>query len=435
MRWRSHTSPRLGASCSVMPKSHIATDECGAPEFFGAGLKLVGLPGAGAKITPDALAAALKGYGGHSPHQMIASALSLTQASEAGTVYRPDEIAALCAIAHERVLAVHMDGARLANALVRFEVTPAQMTWRSGIDVLSFGATKAGALAAEAVVFFDTARAAFFAERRKRAGHLLSKHRFLAAQFDAALAEDRWLKLARHANAMADRLAQKLAPSASLRLGPWKPISSSSLCHAPSTHGSRPRAPATTCGRAKVWKSTLIASWCGSLPRSRPGRMRWIASLLCAKNSDRAQAAPQFASKVVRARASIGARCGGGFRAGQRNRGRGIVLVAAGRCAKPRASAVAADATPGIITSHEVTRIARSAGFSRWRRRCAKARPTCCARWIFAASSCASWSMRARRDPRRQQDRRRPRFLWPANRNGGSLRIPRRLWSRHGARR
>ena len=183
----AHVAPPWGVVlCHA--ESHIATDECGAPEFFGAGLKLVGLPGAGAKIAPDTLAAALKGYGGHSPHQMIASALSLTQASEAGTVYRPDEIAALCAIAHERVLAVHMDGARLANALVRLEVTPAQMTWRSGIDVLSFGATKAGALAAEAVVFFDTARAAFFAERRKRAGHLLSKHRFLAAQFDAALA-------------------------------------------------------------------------------------------------------------------------------------------------------------------------------------------------------------------------------------------------------
>jgi threonine aldolase len=169
------------------------------------------------------LTTALKGYGGHSPHQMIASALSLTQASEAGTVYRPDVIAALCAIAHERALAVHMDGARFANALVRLEVTPAQMTWRSGIDVLSFGATKAGALAAEAVVFFDTARAAFFAERRKRAGHLLSKHRFLAAQFDAALAEDRWLKLARHANAMADRLAQKLA---AIGLAPAWPVES-----------------------------------------------------------------------------------------------------------------------------------------------------------------------------------------------------------------
>lgn len=191
--------------------SHIATDECGAPEFFGAGIKLVGLAGDGAKIAPQTLAAALAGYGGHSPHQMVAAALSLTQASEAGTIYRVAEIAALAEMTHARSLAVHMDGARFANALVRLNATPAQMTWRAGVDVLSFGATKGGALAAEAVVIFDPERAAFFGERRKRAGHLLSKHRFLAAQFLAYLGGDRWLDLARHANAMADRLADRLA--------------------------------------------------------------------------------------------------------------------------------------------------------------------------------------------------------------------------------
>jgi threonine aldolase len=191
-------------------QSHIVTDECGAPEFFGGGLKLVGLSGDGAKITPATLQAALAGYGGHSPHQMVASALSITQASEAGTIYRIGEIATLCEIAHERSLAVHMDGARFANALARLNATPAELTWRSGIDVLSFGATKGGALAAEAVVVFDPARALFLGERRKRAGHLLSKHRFIAAQFSAYLADDRWLRLARHANGMADRLADKL---------------------------------------------------------------------------------------------------------------------------------------------------------------------------------------------------------------------------------
>jgi threonine aldolase len=190
--------------------SHVATDECGAPEFFGGGFKLVGLPGDGAKIAAETLQSALAGYGGHSPHQMVASALSITQASEAGTIYRTDEIATLCDIAHRCGLAVHMDGARFANALTRLDAAPAQMTWQSGVDVLSFGATKGGAMAAEAVVLFDPARAAFFGERRKRAGHLLSKHRFLAVQFAAYLAEDLWLKLARHANAMADRLAQKL---------------------------------------------------------------------------------------------------------------------------------------------------------------------------------------------------------------------------------
>ncbi|MGB6538567.1 MAG: low specificity L-threonine aldolase [Xanthobacteraceae bacterium] len=190
--------------------SHIATDECGAPEFFGGGLKLAELPGAAGKIVPSTLKAALAGYGDLRPHQMVPAALSLTQASESGTIYRPEEIATLGEIAHARSLAVHMDGARFANALVRLNASPAQLTWRAGIDVLSFGATKGGALAAEAVIFFDPARAAFFAERRKRAGHLLSKHRFLAAQLAAFLADDLWLKLARHANAMADRLAGKL---------------------------------------------------------------------------------------------------------------------------------------------------------------------------------------------------------------------------------
>jgi threonine aldolase len=202
-------------------ESHIATDECGAPEFFGGGLKLVGLPGDDGKIAPETLGTALAGYGGHSPHQMVASALSITQAGEAGTIYRTDEIATLCEMAHQRSLAVHMDGARFANALVRLNASPAQMTWQSGVDVLSFGATKGGALAAEAVVIFDPARAAFMAERRKRSGHLLSKHRFLAVQFAAYLEDGRWLTLARHANAMADRLAGKLAK---LGLAPVWPV-------------------------------------------------------------------------------------------------------------------------------------------------------------------------------------------------------------------
>jgi threonine aldolase len=192
-------------------QSHIATDECGAPEFFGGGLKLVGLPGHDGKIAAGTFREALAGYGGHAPHQMVASALSLTQASESGTIYRTDEIAALSEMAHARGLAVHMDGARFANALVRLNTTPAQLTWQSGVDILSFGATKGGALAAEAVVVFELGRAAYFAERRKRAGQLLSKHRFIAAQLAAYLEGNRWLALARHANGMADRLARQLA--------------------------------------------------------------------------------------------------------------------------------------------------------------------------------------------------------------------------------
>ncbi len=206
----AHVSPPWGVVfCHA--QCHIVTDECGAPEFLGGGLKLVGLPGAGAKIAPATLQSALAGYGGHSPHQVIPSALSITQASEAGTIYRTGEIAALAELAHARAMTVHMDGARFANALARLNASPAELTWRSGVDVLSLGATKGGALAAEAVVFFNRAHAAFFGERRKRAGHLLSKHRFVAAQLLAWLADDRWLMLARHANAMADRLAERLS--------------------------------------------------------------------------------------------------------------------------------------------------------------------------------------------------------------------------------
>ncbi len=216
----AHIAPPWGVVfCHA--ESHIATDECGAPEFFGAGFKLAGLSGDAGKIAPETLKTALAAYGGHRPHQMVAAALSITQVTEAGTIYRVDEIAAMSAIAHGRGLAVHMDGARFANALVRLNATPAQMTWQAGIDVLSFGATKGGAMGAEAVVIFDPVRAAFFGERRKRGGHLLSKHRFLAAQFAAFLEGGLWLDLARHANAMASELAEKLA---ALGLPPVFPV-------------------------------------------------------------------------------------------------------------------------------------------------------------------------------------------------------------------
>jgi threonine aldolase len=202
------TPPWGGVLCH--DEAHINADECGAPEFFGGGLKLIGLPGAGCKLSRATIAQAIARYSGHVPHQVNAASLSLTQATEAGTIYRVEEIAALCEVAHAHGLAVHMDGARFGNALVRMNATPAEATWKAGIDVLSFGATKGGAMAAEAVVFFDRKRAAFMAERRKRAGLLFSKHRFLAAQFEGYLADGYWLTLARHANAMADRLAEGL---------------------------------------------------------------------------------------------------------------------------------------------------------------------------------------------------------------------------------
>jgi threonine aldolase len=191
-------------------EAHIATDECGAPEFFGGGIKLIGLPGDAGKIAPETLESCFKHHQWGGPHHVSPAVVSLSQATEAGTIYRVDEIRRLADIAHAHNMAVHLDGARLSGALARMNASPADATWRAGVDVLSFGATKGGALAAEAVVFFDPARAAGMSERRKRGGHLISKHRFVAAQFEAFFAGDLWLKLARHANDMADRLAEKL---------------------------------------------------------------------------------------------------------------------------------------------------------------------------------------------------------------------------------
>jgi threonine aldolase len=216
----AHLTPVWGA-VMCHREAHIIVNECGAPEFFGGGLRLIGLDGEGGKLAPAAVALALDHHAGHSPHQVVPAMVSLTQATEAGTIYGTDETAALCALAHERGLTVHMDGARFANAIARLGVTPAQATWKAGVDALSFGATKGGALAAEAVVFFDPAMAAGMAERRKRGAHLVSKHRFIAAQFEAFFAGGLWLDLARHANRMADRLA---AAVDALGLAPVWPV-------------------------------------------------------------------------------------------------------------------------------------------------------------------------------------------------------------------
>ena len=214
----AHLSPPWGAVlCHA--DSHINDDESGAPEFFGGGLKLLEIGGDSAKITPDALTAKLaRGRG--APHSVLPSVLSLTQSTELGTVYRNAEVAALSHIAHAAGLKVHMDGARFANALATLGGTPAQATWKSGIDVLSFGATKGGALAAEAIVFFDPKLAEGMSSRRKRGGALISKHRFIAAQFDAFLREDLWLTLARHSNRAAARLAAALASTNSAPIWP-----------------------------------------------------------------------------------------------------------------------------------------------------------------------------------------------------------------------
>jgi threonine aldolase len=206
----AHLTPPWGAVL-CHEQAHIVTDECGAPEFYGGGIKLVGLAGEAGKIAPQTLRRALDDGQWGGPHHLTPAVLSLSQTTEAGTFYRPDEIRELADIAHARKLAVHVDGARLANALAAMNAAPSQATWMAGVDALSFGATKGGALAAEAVVFFDLRHATGMQERRKRGGHLLAKHRFVAAQIEAYLAGDLWLGLARHANAMARRLAEGIA--------------------------------------------------------------------------------------------------------------------------------------------------------------------------------------------------------------------------------
>jgi threonine aldolase len=197
-------------------ESHIQSDECGAPEFYAGGAKLIALPGAAAKIEPAAVESRMIEQG--VVHHAQPAAISISQATEAGTLYTPAEIAALGALARRRGLALHMDGARFANAVAALGCTPAEITWRAGVDVLSFGATKNGALAAEAVIFFDPAKAVDFAYRRKRGGHLFSKMRFLSAQLEAYLADGLWLRHAAHANRVAARLAGGLAPLAGARL-------------------------------------------------------------------------------------------------------------------------------------------------------------------------------------------------------------------------
>ena len=187
--------------------AHIEVDEAGAPAFFTGGAKLVLLDGEGAKITPDAIDAACDAIR-DDVHQVQPAAISITNATEYGLVYRAAEVAAIGELAKRRGLAFHMDGARLANALVSTGESLADVTWRAGVDALSFGFVKNGGLNAEALIIFRTELAGEIAVRRKRAGHLLSKGRYLAAQILAMLDGDLWLENARAANAAAQQLAR-----------------------------------------------------------------------------------------------------------------------------------------------------------------------------------------------------------------------------------
>lgn len=196
--------PHGGVVCHS--EAHIQNDECGAPEFYTHGAKLMPIAGEGAKLAPDAVAAFL-GTVRDAVHWVQPAALSITNATEYGLAYTPAETAALGALCKERGLGFHIDGARFANALVHLGCAPADLTWRAGADALSFGFTKNGGLFAECLVFFDRNLAAATRYRRKRAGHLLSKGRYLAGQLLAMIEDDVWLRNARAANAAASRLA------------------------------------------------------------------------------------------------------------------------------------------------------------------------------------------------------------------------------------
>jgi threonine aldolase len=216
----------LALSCLVHPygavicadEAHIATDEGGAPEFFTGGAKLLTVPSADGRITPTQIEAAVARAVDGGVHHVPPEAVSITQSTEWGTVYQAREIGSIGEACRRSGLPLHMDGARFANALVHEGCSPAELTWKAGVDVLSFGATKNGALAAEAVIFFNPALAAGFERRRKRAGHLWSKMRFLSAQLHAFLENDLWLANATRANAHAARLAEGLAALPGVKL-------------------------------------------------------------------------------------------------------------------------------------------------------------------------------------------------------------------------
>ncbi len=209
------TANVLSLACHAAPwqtiychrDAHIQMDECGAPEFYTGGAKLVLLDGDDARFSPETLREAIETTPQGFVHSVQRGVVSLTNATEAGAVYGPDDVAAIGAVARAYGLPLHMDGARFANALVSTGASPAEMTWKAGVDVLSFGGTKNGLMGVEAVVLFDPARAWEFELRRKRGGHLFSKHRYLSAQMQAYLQDDLWLEMARAANRAATRLS------------------------------------------------------------------------------------------------------------------------------------------------------------------------------------------------------------------------------------
>jgi threonine aldolase len=218
----------LALSCLARPfdtifcsdVAHIHEDECNAPEFYTSGAKLTLVPATQGKMLPADLEAAILAEGNRGVHGPQRGPLSLSQVTEAGTLYTLDEVTELCRVAKSYDLATHMDGARFANAIAAMGCSAADLSWRAGIDVLSFGGTKNGLLGAEAVVFFNPEQAAEFELRRKRGGHLFSKNRFLAAQMSAYLTDDLWRDAAKQANARAAYLADGLTGAGATMIAP-----------------------------------------------------------------------------------------------------------------------------------------------------------------------------------------------------------------------
>jgi threonine aldolase len=204
--------------CTKM--SHINEDECNAPEFYTGGTKLTLVPDEDAKMTPAALRRAIEGEETRGVHGPQRGPVSITQVTEKGSVHSLDELRALTAVARDFGLATHLDGARFANAMVALGCTPAEMTWKSGIDAVSFGGTKNGCLGVEACIFFDPSHAREFELRRKRGAHLFSKHRYLSAQMEAYLRNSLWIDLARRANDRCARLLEGLRRRTDITL-PW----------------------------------------------------------------------------------------------------------------------------------------------------------------------------------------------------------------------
>lgn len=213
---------RPGGVAFAHREAHMLVDECGAPEYLTGGSRMAHVDGPLGRMDPANLERAIERYDPEFVHGGQPMAVSVTQATEIGTVYGLDEIAAISAIAKRHSLPLHMDGARFANALVALETTPAEMTWKNGVDIVSFGGTKNGCWCAEAIVLFDLDRARELAFIRKRAAQLFSKSRFIAAQFDAYFRDDLWLESARHANAMTQKLAAALREGRATRLA-WEP--------------------------------------------------------------------------------------------------------------------------------------------------------------------------------------------------------------------